>query len=160
MLTGQIYIDLDGVLVNIAKGCSEVHCVPWHELYKKDKAAFWQPINEIGPDFWVNLEWLPGSDRLWKFLLPFNPIVLTACSRHHSCKTGKLLWIHDNLGLQAMEQAIICYRREKINYAKRGAILIDDYHKNISAWEEAGGVGLWFKDVEQTIRQIIQIARR
>ena len=150
----KIYVDLDGVLVNCAKGCAEVHGPEWQKVFNLDRGAFWKPINEIGHRFWIKLEWIDGSQELWEFLKPFNPHVLTAGNRHHSCRFGKFIWVYGQLGLRAAQQMIICNRIEKSDHAKDGVLLIDDYHKNITAWKKAGGVGILFESVEQTIEEL------
>ena len=135
----DIYIDLDGVLVNIEKGAKEA-LLPKYPKIKHwldvDTENRWKVINDT-KDFWKNLEWMPNSRRLWKIVSQYSSHVLSAYSQQDDrSKRDKLIWVNKNM------------RELPRN------ILIDDHSKNIGEWKKAGGIGILHKDIGNTIRQL------
>ena len=51
----HVYLDMDGVLVNLEKGAYKVHGANIGDVPKPER---WDKINAI-KDFWKNLEWMP-----------------------------------------------------------------------------------------------------
>ena len=78
----HIYIDLDGVLVNMEKGALEAlldkypKIKSWLEVPQEDR---WKVINKT-KDFWKNLEWMPNSRRLWKMVSQYPCLLYTSPS--------------------------------------------------------------------------------
>ena len=98
----DIYIDLDGVLVNIEKGAKEA-LLPKYPKIKHwldvDTENRWKVINNT-KDFWKNLEWMPNSRRLWKIVSQYSSHVLSAYSQQDDrSKRDKLIWVNKNMGL-------------------------------------------------------------
>lgn len=146
----KIFVDLDGVLTDFEKKLAET-------LGKKLERGWdfgndpkvWAKIDEAGEAFWTNMEWMSDGHELWDFIKDFKPTVLTAPSRHETSKSGKKIWLKENLpGVPA----IIDSKKEE--YAKDGYILIDDREKNIKKWEEAGGIGVLHTDAKSTIKKL------
>ena len=82
----KIYCDLDGVLIDFAKGYKDL---TGHELdgEHRNDTDFWDPINKAGYDFWINLEWIePDGHTLWDFIAPYKPIILSAPSRQNESR--------------------------------------------------------------------------
>ena len=149
----KIFVDLDGVLTDFDKQLAEL-------LNKKlvrgwdfgNDPKVWAKIAHAGEKFWSEMAWMPDGHDLWEYIKDFKPTVLTAPTRHPSSKTGKKIWLKENLpGVPA----IIDSKKEQ--YAKEGYILIDDREKNIKKWEEAGGTGILHKDAESSIKELKKI---
>ena len=156
----EIYIDLDGVLVNMEKGALEALLVKypkiksWLEVSQEDR---WKVINKT-KDFWKNLEWMPNSRRLWKMVSQYPSHVLSAYSmRDDNSKRDKLVWVNKNLRELPRNRINIVRRKDKQKFAlSKGNpnVLIDDHPKNIDEWKKAGGIGILHKNVGTTIRQL------
>ncbi len=149
----KCFVDLDGVLTDFEKKLAET-------LGKKldrewdfgNDPKVWAKIDDAGEEFWVTMEWMPDGHELWDYIKDFKPTVLTSPSRHPTSKSGKKIWLKENLpGVPA----IIDSKKEE--YAKDGYILIDDREKNIKKWEEAGGIGVLHKDTKSTIKKLKKI---
>ena len=105
---------------------------------------FWHHVNEMGLKFWSKMRWTPNGKKLWKLLLPYNPVILSACNPQGKyVLAGKKLWIKKNLG---NVNYILCLRKDKKKYAHSSAILIDDREDNIKEWEQSGGIGILYHD--------------
>ena len=63
----HVYLDMDGVLVDLEKGAFEVHGAKINDVPKPER---WDKINAI-KNFWKNLEWMPGAKQMWDFLKPY-----------------------------------------------------------------------------------------
>jgi hypothetical protein len=149
----KIFLDLDGVVTDFKKKLAET-------LGKKldrgwdfgNDPKVWAKIDDAGEKFWTEMEWMSDGHELWDFIKDFKPTVLTAPSRHETSKSGKKIWLKENLpGVPA----IIDSKKEE--YAKDGYILIDDREKNIKKWEEAGGIGVLHTDTKSTIKKLKKI---
>ena len=86
----HVYLDMDGVLVNLEKGAFKVHGAKISDVPKPER---WDKIN-AKKDFWKTLEWMPGAEKLWKFLKPYMPSIMSAWTKHdpNSAK-GKEDWL-------------------------------------------------------------------
>lgn len=95
-------------------------------------------IEEAGEEWWANLPWMPGGQKLWNAITTYNPTILTApMANAHGCEAGKATWVENNLGKHK-----VIYEDKKYNYAHSGAVLVDDFEINIIPWIEAGGVAV------------------
>ena len=84
----KIYCDLDGVLIDFNKGYKDL---TGHDLdgEHRNDTNFWDPINNAGYDFWINLEWIkPDGHTLWDFIKPLIDQVLIR---------GEATWHEDQL---------------------------------------------------------------
>jgi len=156
----HIYIDLDGVLVDMEKGAKEA-LLPKYPKIKHwldvDIEKRWKIINDT-KDFWKNLEWMPNSRRLWKVVSQYPAHVLSAYSqRDDHSKRDKLIWVNKNMRELPRNRINIVKRKDKQKFAVdkgKPNVLIDDHPKNVGEWKKAGGIGILHKDVGNTIRQL------
>lgn len=164
-----MYCDMDGVLVDFISGANKVakdnnFSEEWVELANKSQDFAWKIINELGSDFWMNLDWEKDGKKLWNKIKKYNPIILSAYPysiEDPTVKTdaiiGKKDWIAKNIGDNDASKAIICSRDEKAMFAESNAILIDDMEKNIKEWQEAGGVGVLHKSYGSTLNKLQEL---
>lgn len=145
-ITKKIYVDMDGVLVDFMKPVRAVNPAirEW-----ADDDILW-PIVKAIPNFWEELEWMPGGKKLWEYVLPHNPSILSAPSRNDvRSPSGKLAWIHRHLGWDTNYHFTRSSR--KCELARPYAILIDDLAGNVRQWNQAGGIGILHKSVDETL---------
>ena len=152
----DIYCDLDQVLVNLMKGADEV---VGGSFITHDKDERWKMINQT-KDFWANLEWMPGSRKLYQFIKRYDPYVLSAYSaRDPNSQVGKKKWLKKNTEFKKSRINLV-KREQKQKYAitdGKPNVLIDDYIKNINEWESKGGIGIHHTNVSKTISELKRV---
>ncbi len=106
-----------------------------YDYYGITVAEFWEPINDKW-NFWLDLEPMPWAKKLYTALSAIGDVtVVTAPSQDPDCARQKLQWLHFHLGIKP-EAVFLGHRK----YLMAGnGILIDDYHKNVDTFREAGG---------------------
>ena len=164
-----IYCDMDGVLCNFDLGYEKLTDMPTAKANSYSKSFFWdlfrKKLDEKGVqerDFWANLPWQPGGQKLWETIAPYMPNILSAPSvnlshseedKYHPEKNeaiiGKKMWIAKNL--YNVNEEIFVPAPEKAKFASPTHILIDDMEKNITAWDAAGGIGILHKSTPVTL---------
>ena len=161
MALTAIYLDLDGVLVDLCGGIAKVTGV--------DRSKFYGPLNshwrgaadvlthetgeewdedrvlgifeEHGHDFWENLEKYPWADELYDMCRRFAPTVIMTSPAHiPSCASGKMAWIRDNL--EDVERFAITPCKHHMSHP--GALLIDDSTEGCEKFREYGGDAFLF----------------
>jgi 5'(3')-deoxyribonucleotidase len=151
----RLYIDLDGVITDFNQQLAKL-------LDKKLERSWdfgndpkvWKKIDEAGEGFWKSMEWMPEGKELWDAAKKYNPIILTAPSRHQSSWAGKRAWLKENL---PKVPYIIESKKEK--HADKDSVLIDDREKNIKKWRDAGGIAIHHKDAKSTIKKLKEIMK-
>jgi hypothetical protein len=149
----EIYCDMDQVLCNFMKGADSAIGA---DFASTDKDERWNKINQT-KGFWVNLEWMPGAKRLYKFIEKYDPYVLSAYSgRDPTSRTGKMKWLSKNTSWKKGRINLV-KRSQKQKYATTDGkpnVLIDDYKKNIVEWESKGGIGVHHTEVGKTVAEL------
>ena len=141
---------MDGVLVDFDKGYYELTGHKLDGEHRTDE-HFWDPINEAGYDFWINLEWMSDGKRLWKYIEKYNPQLLSAPSRQNESRVAKHDWVNKEL---PNTQLILRSAKHKKDFAAKNHILIDDRIDNIQDWRDAGGIGIHHVRTKHTIDQL------
>ena len=148
-----IYCDMDGVIVNLMKGAD---AVVGGSFVTFDKEKRWNMINQT-KGFWENLEWMPSSKRLYKFIMRYDTFILSAYSgRDPSSKNGKMKWLNKHTKFSRSNINLV-RRVEKQKFATTNGkpnILIDDYLKNIKEWEAKGGIGIHHTNISKTVAEL------
>lgn len=150
-----IYVDMDGVLCNFLKGASDAtgYDLKQHSQWEQIKGTHWKTISKMGSRFWARLPWMPDGKKLWNFVKPYEPRILSAFPQAEQNKQfaidGKKEWIRKNLS--GVKEINIVRGQEKQNFARKGAILIDDSPRNIKQFIQAGGIGILHTDANKTI---------
>ena len=146
----KIFCDMDGVLVDFDKG--------YHKLTGRHITGqfftdnhFWDPINNAGYDFWINLEWLPDGKDLWNYISKYNPQILSAPSRQNDSRVAKHDWVEREL---PGTKLLLRSAKHKKDFAAPNHILIDDRPDNIEGWIGAGGIGILHTSAQDTIEQL------
>ena len=155
----HVYLDMDGVIVNLEKGAFKVHGKQLSDVKRPER---WDKISDT-KDFWKNLEWMPGSKKLWNFLKPYKPSIMSAYAKNEpNSAQGKEDWLKKNLEKLPRSRINLVMRSDKQRFARDGRtqapnILIDDHEKNIREWESKGGIGIHHTSVERTIARLKEI---
>lgn len=146
----KIYCDMDGVLVDFDKGYLKL---TGHKLDGEHRSDdhFWDPINEAGYEFWINLEWSSDGKRLWKYIEKYNPELLSAPSRQNDSRVAKHDWVKREL---PDTHLILRSAKHKKDFAGPNCILIDDRIDNIQGWRDSGGIGIHHVNAKHTIDQL------
>ena len=155
----HVYLDMDGVIVNLEKGAFKVHGKQLSDVKRPER---WDKISDT-KDFWKNLEWMPGSKKLWNFLKPYKPSIMSAYAKSEpNSAKGKEEWLKKNVEKLPRSRINLVMRSDKQRFARDGRtqapnILIDDHEKNIREWESKGGIGIHHTSVERTIARLKEI---
>ena len=146
----KIYSDMDGVLADFESGYEKLTGVDLKgEFVKGDD--FWKPISKAGVGFWAGLKWMSDGQKLWNYIKPYKPDLLSAPSREDSSRIGKHVWVKQKL---PGTKLILRYAKQKQELATPESILIDDRQINIDQWEAAGGIGILHTSADDTISQL------
>ena len=150
-----IYCDMDMVLCDFLKGAEEVLGT---SFIKADKTKRWPTIS-AKKDFWVSLEWMPGSKKMWTFINKYNAHILSAYStKDANSRKGKLDWLRKNAKLTQRSRIHLVLREDKQKFAMtqdgKPNLLIDDYIKNINEFKARGGIGIHHTSSSNTIAEL------
>ena len=149
----KIYCDMDGVLADFESGYEKLTGIDLKGEFQKG-SDFWDPISKAGVGFWAGLKWMPGGQKLWDYIKPYNPDLLSAPSREESSRIGKAVWVKYKL---PGTKLILRYAKQKQQLATPESILIDDRQINIDQWEAAGGIGILHTSADNTISQLKEL---
>lgn len=151
---------MDGVLCDFNKRYTELFGV--EAASKKERKEYteqWKLFIE-GRNF-ANLDWFPGAHELLEYVKTLEgkvDIEILSSSGgelfHDKVVVQKLHWLQThNIPYYAN---ITNGSRKKALYANGGKnrILVDDTDYVIKAFIEAGGIGIWHRDVKDTIKLI------
>ena len=150
-----IYCDMDMLLYDFLKGAEEVLGT---SFIKADKTKRWPTIS-AKKDFWVSLEWMPGSKKMWTFINKYDAHILSAYStKDANSRKGKLDWLRKNAKLTQRSRIHLVLREDKQKFAMtqdgKPNLLIDDYIKNINEFKARGGIGIHHTSSSNTIAEL------
>ncbi len=155
-----IYCDMDCVLCDFWSSAKRLTSEPI-ETWPLRK--IWEIIAQY-PNFWSDLEQLPQASELWDYVNSRNGHILSSLAyTDPNSRPGKLKWLKLNFQFSDSERIHLTdRRRDKQKFATTNGvanILIDDYRKNITEWEEAGGIGILHTNVDETIERVEKILK-
>lgn len=147
----NIFLDMDGVIVNFSKGVIDVMNDRFktnltiddyviqsggyyiNEFFGVGKDEFWTMVDK---DWWINLEPFPWSLKLYEYLKSIGEVtILTAPNDDPNCLKSKMIWLNEKMGIESNDVMI---GSKKYLLAGNG-ILIDDYYHNIDLFKQNGG---------------------
>ena len=147
-----LYCDMDGVLCDFEKRFEDLTGLSPREY--KDKNGldqFWKVIKDDGVRFWVGMDWMPDGKQLYDYIKPNLYSLLSSPSYDNSSRLGKRLWVKNKM---PGTKLILASRKNKQDYAKENAILIDDLKPTIDEWNAQGGIGILHTSAASTIKQL------
>lgn len=155
----KIYFDSDGVMANFEKALAEAAGIHY---WDRTDDKFWHIVDKV-PNFFYDLEPLPEAYTMLMTVINAHGLdvveVLTGAPR----PTGTLVtacddkrrWFKDYVHPELVVNTIIG-GKNKYQFLEEnpGALLIDDYDRNIKKWIEHGGVGILHTDPASTITKL------
>mmetsp|Transcript_12238 Transcript_12238/g.18768 ORF Transcript_12238/g.18768 Transcript_12238/m.18768 type:complete len:265 (-) Transcript_12238:198-992(-) len=181
----NIYCDLDGVLVDFAKGIQEIFpenppqsSSEIQELKNND--VLWRRVASAD-NFFQHLDWMPEGHILWESIKHLDPDILTGVPPSISSRREKFLWCQRELtgvskivhvdragkwsrhhGVGDVQEntcnVITCWSHNKHFESGPNSVLIDDRPSLRNKWEEKGGIFIHHVpgQVDKTLRQLRQ----
>lgn len=143
----EVFVDMDGVLVDFFNEWAKLIGVKsYRDIQQKDIPGALKKIVDT-PNFWENLPTLSGYKELLQTIKSLKGkynILSSPLANDPNVDPGKREWIKKHLGFFKPEKVIIDH--DKAKYAKQSDgspnLLIDDYGKNVRAWQSAGGIAI------------------
>ena len=183
----NLYCDMDGVLVDLVGGIIESANLKipegdteqkealmkilssereWKEFKGTDAGHVLKFIHRLlsnDVDFWTNLPPMKDAQKLWNYIVPLEPYILSHGWDKQSDK-GKRMWLSslaDNLNPPVPQSRIILtadkYKHAINEQTGEPNILIDDMDKYLGPWADAGGIGIKHVSADRTIRELNHI---
>ena len=153
----NLFLDCDGVFSDFDKNVINLFGKHPRELTTE---KLWELVNNES-DFWPSIQKMEDADRLWEFMKPFNPTVITGCPKDNfeQAAAHKRVWIKKHFGQDV--EIITCLSKDKQTHMKaKNDILVDDFMSNIKRWRKAGGIGVLHRNVDQTIFEFINVVEK
>jgi hypothetical protein len=157
----KIYCDLDGVAADFEAGYRRINNGVIPDRENKCDESFYKPVM-ADRHFWRDLPLMPDAKRLIDFLMSLENVeveILTSPSKldWKRAEAGKRIWVDKHFS----PETVIHFRRgrDKPEFAHSRSILIDDWEKNTSRWNDAGGIGVRHENAEKTIDIVRTILR-
>ena len=154
-----VYVDMDGVLADLFNHVGDIHNV---EHYNQMSDAEWEKFFKSTDAYHLfrDLPVFPTANKLLQMVksMAGGYKILSSplnFDRAGSIK-GKREWLAKNISVPPDG---IIFEHEKFKYAKTGGIpniLIDDFRKNITAWNAAGGIGIKYQADENSLDELAQ----
>ena len=152
----KLYLDMDGVIADFVGGTCLLHghdnpysreeFLADYDLCKALGMRLEDFYVGMGENFWTNLPKTEWADEIVKFVREIFPldhiIVLTKPTSNPGCIEGKKAWLQKHYPDFAER---VVFANEKYFCAHEGALLIDDYDKNVDLFKKHGGKAILFK---------------
>ena len=159
----EIYVDMDGVLADFFGEWAKLMKVDhYSKIDDIDINVALQKIRDTD-EFWLNLPLLPQAKQLLSVIKQIKGeynICSTPLADDPNSEPHKREWIKRNLAFFPPKNVYITNNKPQYATKEDGTpnILIDDFGKNVDAWEAAGGTGFKYKDhkFERTAKDLQQ----
>jgi 5'(3')-deoxyribonucleotidase len=145
----EVYVDMDGVLADFFGAWSKMSGVDHYKDIGNVEAAL--DMIRQHPTFWIDLPVLPNAGKLLGFIkknFGHYKICSSPLAGDNRSEPQKREWVKKHLGNFPPNEVIITHNKPAYATQADGTqnILIDDFGKNIAAWNAAGGIGVKHKD--------------
>jgi len=150
-----LYIDMDGVLADFDLS-AEILCGGMRPSLFEEKygtAKFWETINS-DPNFFLNLQPMPGAMDLYNAVKHLEPPILTGIPQGMDPDNNqKRDWAKKMFGHQ--QRVICCQASKKSLYIKAiGDTLVDDRQRYMRKWLARGGYFVLHKNAADSIMKL------
>jgi hypothetical protein len=156
----EVFVDLDGVLVDFVEGVQRLipdYSEAKYQADSKYRSMMWKTIGahqKQGNEFWLELNPMQDASILWNYVKQYDPQILTATGGSgYGAGEQKKRWVSKHLGSNVVVN-LTQRADEKAQHAGPNRILIDDKQKAIGPWEAAGGIGVLHTGAANTIDQL------
>lgn len=147
----QLYLDCDGVLADFDRGAEAILGMrPKAFQQRYNIGRMWAKLASA-PDFYGTLPLMPGAAELFDAVKHLDPVILTGLPRGNWAADQKVRWAAEHF---PGTRIITCMAVNKRNHCVPGDVLVDDTLKHAHLWEEAGGIFIHHKSVEETLEAL------
>ena len=156
----QLFCDMDGVLTDFVGSAAKYLGFEWRSPQADNLTDHekWDLLLKLAPpNFWEEMPWICGGQRLWLAIQRLDPIILTApAKRQTECMGQKITWCERNLQIEPWRVVIKPAIRKQDYAVIEGVrnILIDDGVLNCEQWAKRGGHAVLHKNVATTLAQL------
>lgn len=157
----KVYVDVDDVLGDFTKHFRTT--IDSNGISRKSFDDYENNIKDHDGGWWITMPPRKDAGELMSYLHKnkFDLNILSASPVWDpDAKRQKIEWINKYFPFVHKEKIFIVRRSEKKDFATTGAILIDDYDKNIREWVAEGGIGILHTNTTNTIRELSKIGLR
>lgn len=150
----QLFLDCDGVLADFDGSAEAIFGLPPRKFEDKfGTKRFWVDL-QSHEDFYTNLPLMPDARELFEAVEHLNPVILTGLPVGDWAEPQKRRW-----GLKHFPDTtmICCMSKDKKDHMQPGDILIDDWPKYKSVWEEAGGIFILHTSAKESIAKLKEL---
>ncbi len=141
-----IFIDMDEVIVDFIGAACKLHGTTREVMDSRRRLwtiyhainphltvdQFWDPILELGKEFWINLEPLPWISELMNLIGKYKAswYILSSPSSHCEYSyEGKRIWLQKHFG-KSFDRFLLTPHKHLVS--KPGTLLIDDRPDNVN----------------------------
>ena len=156
----KVYLDMDGVLANFDQRFRDLSGMEPKE-YEAEYGTeeFWNFIDEKNKiRFWVGIPVMPGAKQLVDAVKNYDYEILTAPSAKKQSRLGKRLWIRNHQDIFGGTPKINFKKAKEKHLVKpelsQYDILVDDRKDTINRWNEAGGTGIFYQNINQVLSDL------
>lgn len=147
----QLYLDCDGVLADFDRGAEAILGMrPKAFQQRYNIGRMWAKLASA-PDFYGTLPLMPGAVELFDAVKHLDPVILTGLPRGNWAADQKVRWAAEHF---PGTRIITCMAVNKRNHCVPGDVLVDDTLKHAHLWEEAGGIFIHHKSVQETLEAL------
>jgi hypothetical protein len=151
----KIFVDMDGVLANFVEGVESAKYLngPFEKQSDYDQrkvelsnaGLFFDlpPMNDMK----TLVDYVKSTGIDWEIL---------SCSGEQNrdkVAKDKFKWIRKHVDIDVLVTCTL-KGKEKAVFARPGYVLIDDKVSNITAWQDAGGIGIYHTNAKWTIEHL------
>ena len=151
----KIFVDMDGVLANFVEGVESAKYLngPFEKQSDYDQRKV--ELSNAGlffdlppmSDMQTLVDYVKGTGIDWEIL---------SCSGEQNrdkVAKDKFKWIRKHVDIDVLVTCTL-KGKEKAVIARPGYVLIDDKASNITAWQDAGGIGIYHTNAKWTIEHL------
>lgn len=162
----EVYLDMDGVLADFFTEYAKLAGIKSGNYRDIPPAKTDPTLNKmVGTDFFARLPKFPSADQLVSMVVKLYGHYHICSSPlrgdHENSEAQKKVWIKKHLNPQPVD---IIITPNKAKFAKQADgtpnILIDDRGSNITAWENAGGIGIKYQADEDSLQTVVDGIKR
>lgn len=161
------YIDLDGLGTNWQDYVLQTHFPEFKDIDELNqhpkRAELIRSVYEREPRLFRNLPPIMKYKQLLSHLTTrrVNWMILTAAGSDHPCyhtaREDKLIYLQQHFGVDSSKVIVAPSSEDKVVYAGKGKVLIDDFGRNCREWEDEGGMSI---QVEANVYCIDELIKR
>lgn len=151
--TPQLFLDVDGVMADFDTAAEQLFGLPPRKAEADlGTPRFWVDLKSAPGGFFRTLPLMPGARELYEAVKHLNPRFLTGCPEGNWAQEQKLDWRDQNFPGVPM---ICCDSKDKREHMTGvGDVIVDDWPKYRTLWEDYGGVFILHESVENSLEQL------